>query len=107
MHTSELGIESIVADRSWNLRENYGNIDNLAKDIKRDGQMTPVVVRPVGMSKGKAKFQLIAGYRRFLALQKIGSGVIMATVLDENLDEKEARLHISKREYAAQEPYEL
>ena len=49
--------------------EREAEIDRLKEDIRRRGLLQPLVVRPVG----DGKYEVIAGFRRFLALRKLRS----------------------------------
>jgi len=51
------------------------NGDTLAADIKRNGLLQPVIVRPVGSG-----FDLVSGHRRFAAVKSIGWKSISAVV---------------------------
>lgn len=53
--------------------------DKLAKDIKQHGLLQPLVVAP----RKDGKFDLVAGYRRFAALQQIAAKTAAVHLLDE------------------------
>lgn len=55
-------------------REDFGDIDGLARSIAAIGLLHPVVIRPDG--------RLIAGARRIKAFQKLGRDKIPVTVID-------------------------
>lgn len=102
--TLELPLKSVTADFDWNCRKLAGeketdlkgeteknDFNTLMASIDVDGQSVPVMVRP----KGKDGYFLVAGFRRFRALQLLAEKngnkepVILATVRD--LDDYEAR----------------
>lgn len=70
-------IGSIVADDAENPRKVLRGIDELAASIKARGLLQPIVVRPVGDG-----FRVVAGFRRFAALQKLGVDTVPAVVRD-------------------------
>ena len=59
-------------------------IDNLAADIVKHGQITPIIVTKFeeNIAKIEERFRLLDGYRRFLALKKAGMTTASAVVLD-------------------------
>ncbi len=59
------------------------SINDLAADIKRNGLIEPVIVRPVG-----ERFEIVAGHRRFTAMKRTGAVKINAIV--RKLTDKEA-----------------
>jgi len=59
-------------------REDYGDIDELAKNIAKTGQINPVLLRK--LSDGS--FQVIAGHRRVLAARKAGLKQVEAKVIE-------------------------
>lgn len=75
------------------------SINDLAQDIKRNGLIEPVIVRPVGK-----RFEIVAGHRRFTATKRTGAVKINAIIrelndkeatavkLSENLHRKEVNL---------------
>lgn len=75
----EIPISKIKADLEWNARhglitedsgdESKNNFTDLVNSIEAKGQDTPVIVRPVGNG---GNFSLVAGFRRYLAIQAIG-----------------------------------
>lgn len=56
-------------------------LEELAKSIAETGLMHPIVVRPLEALRGLAKYELVAGERRFLATQKLGREHILARIL--------------------------
>ncbi len=69
-----LPVDSIKVDYGFNVRtrhgekgkEGYRGVEQLAADIKKDGQLTPVIVRPLG----EGKYALVAGFRRYEAIAR-------------------------------------
>jgi ParB family chromosome partitioning protein len=65
------------------MREDVGDLHELAKSIKQKGLLEPVIVRPVG-----SRFELVAGHRRYVACRMNGFSEILAIVTD--FDDREA-----------------
>ena len=61
---------SIEIDLDFNAREEYEDIPELVKSIEAHGLITPLTV----MKNGGTKVKLLSGYRRYMALQKLGWG---------------------------------
>lgn len=84
--SSVIPLDMIDADYGFNVRQKHGKkgsetyrgVEELAADMKRDGQITPVLLRP----NGEGKFKLIAGFRRFDAAKLLGWTGIAAIVRD-------------------------
>src|ERR1044071_3716173 len=57
-------------------------LTELAASIKTQGIMQPILVRPVGKSGGKMKYEIIAGERRFRAAQMAGLEQVPVLVRD-------------------------
>lgn len=55
------------------------DVDVLAKSIKTYGQLTPVTVRK---QKGKKKYQLLSGHKRYFAMLQNGERTIDAKIID-------------------------
>ncbi|SDN84592.1 chromosome partitioning protein, ParB family [Desulfonauticus submarinus] len=68
-------------------RQNFNSesLQELAKSIKSEGVLQPILVRPVG-----DRYEIVAGERRFRASQLVGLEKIPAIV--KNLEDKEALL---------------
>ena len=73
----------LVSPSKIPLREDVGDLGELARSIKRKGLLEPVIVRPVG-----SKFELVAGHRRYVACRMNGFSEIQAIVTD--FDDREA-----------------
>lgn len=65
------------------------DIDELAESIRVMGLLEPIVVCPSSSQKGK--YEILTGQRRFLAHKQLGRKTIMATILDGNMSEDEAK----------------
>lgn len=63
-------------------------LSELAASIKTQGIMQPILVRPVGKSGGKMKYEIIAGERRFRAAQM--AGLEQVPVLVRDVDDRTA-----------------
>jgi ParB/RepB/Spo0J family partition protein len=61
---SELRFGDIVVDEKFNHRRNYDGIDELAKDLKNQGLLHPLLVEKKG-----GKYHLVGGFRRHRALK--------------------------------------
>lgn len=86
----------IVKDR---IRKDYGDIEELAQDIKENGLINPPVVTP--------EYELIAGERRLRAMQQLGYQQIEVRVMKVNdyihqlnleISENESRKEFTKKE---------
>lgn len=98
----QLSLKDIFYDPNFNCRGEFATheIIDLARDIKERGLDSPVVVRPYHKADGKYKWHLIAGHRRYKAIEynyrqgivipKLEMGMIPAFVR-MNVDEMEAR----------------
>ena len=60
------------------------DIDELARSIKKQGQLQPIVVCP-GEQDGT--WEILMGQRRFLACQELGQKTIRASMIDERIEE--------------------
>lgn len=56
-------------------------LDELADSIKADGLVQPIVVRPLQALRGLAKYELVAGERRWLATERAGQEHILARIV--------------------------
>lgn len=66
--TAQLSLSQIKVIKGFNPRADIGDIDTLAKSIKKDGLLSALVVRPSGKD---GTFELIAGERRYRALESL------------------------------------
>lgn len=76
-------------------RYEYGDIDSLAQSIKTYGQIHPIAVKQSSIQDkaiyGNFDYLLIAGGRRFKAMQKLGTHKISARIYESDLDEGQLR----------------
>lgn len=72
------------------IRKEFGNIDELAEDIKENGLINPPVVTP--------DLQLIAGERRLRACQKLGWKQIEVRVMTVRDAEHQLKLEVNENE---------
>jgi ParB family transcriptional regulator, chromosome partitioning protein len=71
------------------LREVAAGIAELAQSIDKQGLLQPIVVGP---ADGAGKYEIILGQRRFLAHKELGRATIRAQILDEQVDEIDAKI---------------
>lgn len=79
----EIGISQI------RLSDVAAGVDELARSIDSQGLLQPIVVGP---ENERGKHEIILGQRRFLAHKELGRKTIRAQVLDERLDEIDAKV---------------
>ena len=65
------------------------DIDELAESIRKVGLLEPIVVAPPGPN---GKYEIILGQRRYLAHRLLQEETIRAGILDERVDEIEAKV---------------
>lgn len=88
----KLNIEDIVVDDR--IRQTVGNIDELALDLRVNGQIVPITVRVAN----DGTYHLVAGYRRITAMRLNGEKTIEAFVIPEDDEETLLRMEISENE---------
>ncbi len=71
------------------LREVAAGIAELAQSIDKQGLLQPIVVGPADEA---GKYEIILGQRRFLAHKELGRATIRAQILDEQVDEIDAKI---------------
>ena len=78
-----------LAANSSQPRQNFNDeeIDQLADSIKQSGLLQPILVRPLPEPAIGAKFEIIAGERRFRAAKK--AGLAQLPVIVKDLDDRE------------------
>ncbi len=69
------------------------DIDLLAKDIEKRGQTTALFVRPKG-----SNFELISGYRRMAALEKVGQKQALVRIFEDLSDDEAFDLAVSENQ---------
>ena len=72
---------NIVVPSGFNSRCNFGDIDELARQIKEQGVLNPISVQPYTDEDGNEVYKLIDGERRYRAVMKLlGEGVEIARI---------------------------
>lgn len=86
----EIPLTSLVVGKGQvRLRDVGKDIDELAASMQKIGQLEPIVVCP---AKEKGKFEILTGQRRFLAAKQNKWEKIQACVLDQEVDEFDAKV---------------
>jgi ParB family chromosome partitioning protein len=80
----------VVSQQQARTRDVEKGLDDLVNNIRVHGQLEPIIVAP--SSTDDSKFEIIAGQRRWLAMQRLGAGSVLAAILDEAVDEATARV---------------
>ena len=62
---------NIVVKDGFNSREDFGDIDTLAKQIEENGVLNPISVVPFKDENGNEKYRLIDGERRYRAVMSL------------------------------------
>ena len=62
---------NIIVVDGFNSRVDFGNIDELAAQIKEQGMLNPISVIPVKDDNGNEKYRLVDGERRYRAVMKL------------------------------------
>ena len=62
---------NIVVTKGFNSRCNFGDLDELARQIKEQGVLNPISVQPFKDENGEEKYRLIDGERRYRAVMKL------------------------------------
>ena len=65
------------------------DIHELAESIKKIGLLEPIIICP---SEEEGKYEIVAGQRRYLAHKEIGVETIKAIVIEDKLDELDAKI---------------
>lgn len=82
--TAQLSLGQIRVVKGLNPRTDIGDIEHLSASIAAEGLLSSLVVRP---SKVAGKFDLIAGERRYRAMEKIGYKADIPVVIRTDLDD--------------------
>lgn len=70
--SSRVAFSDIVVVEGSNSRKTYMNIDELAASMDENGMLSRLVVREGGANgEGKRKYPLVAGHRRYKAIEKL------------------------------------
>lgn len=74
MEIQHIPVSQITADASWNIRKDTdeSGIAELAAAIEKDGLLQPICVQQKGTA-AKPKYALVFGFRRFAAIQSLGT----------------------------------
>jgi len=87
----KIPLDFILEDYEFNCRkvdgatEDYEDVEVLAKQIKADGQLSPVMVRKIPEDQkgdGPEVYELVFGFRRMAAIRSLGRDSIMAQIWD-------------------------
>jgi ParB family chromosome partitioning protein len=81
--------ELVIGLGQIRLREVAAGIAELAQSIDKQGLLQPIVVGPADEA---GKHEIILGQRRFLAHKELGRATISAQILDEQVDEIDAKI---------------
>ncbi len=79
----------VIGKAQVRLSETGKDIDELAASIAKQGLLEPIVVAP---AETEGKYQVVLGQRRFLAHQRLNKSTIKAGILDEAVDEMQAKV---------------
>lgn len=89
-HFKDIPLEDLVIGMSQvRLGDPYKDIDELADSIRKVGLLEPIVVAPPGPD---GKYEIILGQRRFFAHEALGEKMIKAGILDERVEEIQAKV---------------
>ena len=67
----KIDTRNIVVEDGFNSREDFGDIDTLAKQIEENGILNPISVVPFKDESGNEKYRLIDGERRYRAVMSL------------------------------------
>lgn len=62
---------NIIVPEGFNSRVNFGDIDELAAQIKEAGILNPITVQAIKQEDGSEKYNLVDGERRYRAVMKL------------------------------------
>lgn len=86
----EIPLDALVIGKGQvRVRDVGKDIDELAASIRKRGLLQPIVVCE---SEELGKYEILTGQRRFLAHKELHKETITACVLDEKVDEQEAKI---------------
>jgi len=84
-------VEQIPIDKidesPFQIRMSYGDIDRLARDIKKRGLLQPILVRPINK-----RYEIVHGHRRFKAIKSLNWNYIYGVIRKLN-DESALLVH--------------
>ena len=85
----DIPLDDLVIGKGQVRTQNPGKgMDDLARSIEVQGLLQPIVVCA---AKAAGKWEILTGQRRFLAHKMLGRETISAAVLDERVDEGQAK----------------
>ena len=85
----EIPLDQLVISKGQARVENVRQgIEDLARSIEVQGLLQPIVVCPATQ---EGKYEILTGQRRFLAHQELKKETITAAVLDERVEEEQAK----------------
>lgn len=87
----KVNIEKIKVEKR--IREDYGNIKELAEDIEKNGLINPITVAPVN-----GRYQLVAGARRLKACKSLGIEEVEVKEVPLKCYEEALKVEISENE---------
>ena len=91
LEVKEIPLDDLVVGQGQARKTNVGReVNELADNIRKIGQLHPIVVCESTVSPGK--FEILTGQRRYLACKELGKTHIWATVLDRPVDLEEAKV---------------
>jgi ParB family chromosome partitioning protein len=79
------------------IREDNSGLEELAADIEKNGLINPITVMKTA-DNAEFEYQLLAGYRRMMAVKSLGNIEVEATVLDTKTAEEQLNIEISENE---------
>jgi ParB/RepB/Spo0J family partition protein len=79
------------------IREDNSGLEELAADIKKNGLINPITVMKTA-ENAEFEYQLLAGYRRMMAVKSLGNSEVEASVLDTKTAEEQLNIEISENE---------
>ena len=86
----DIPLDNLVIGKGQARTQDIGkDIENLANSIEVQGLLQPIVVCPA--RAGGGEWEILTGQRRFLAHKMLGRENISAAVLDERVEEDEAK----------------
>jgi ParB family transcriptional regulator, chromosome partitioning protein len=86
----EIELDNLTIGKSQaRTRDVDKGLDELAASIQKIGLLEPIVVVETDTA---GKYEILTGQRRFLAHKKLGADSILAAILDERVDETQAKI---------------
>lgn len=86
----QVKLDKVIIEDGFNVRDDYGDMDELAMNIAQNGQKQPGIAR---LSDDKTSVTLIDGHRRFqaikLANEKYGASIDVFKVIKEEMGANE------------------